>query len=260
MFLKPSSPMSLRVCAMKYFEPNEYHVTRVHRYSVLILMLEGVLRFFENGQPIELRAGDYYIQRAGLLQEGLNVHKLSNSDAPAVYYFVEFQGGEFSETVSGLPIRGRFKTEELQPLIDACIAASINRHASDPFLLHSYLHRFFSALYHNDSDNNRISELLGMVRRFIDSEYSSIKHVDDIAKKFGYHRDYLTKLFSEKYHMTVFGYLKKVRMEHALWLLQHSEIPPPQISELVGYSDYSSFYRAFSATFHIAPNEARSDK
>ncbi len=255
MYLNDSSPMSLRVCGMKRFTPEEYHITRIYKYSVLILMLGGVLRFFEDGRLIELHEGEYYIQRAGLLQEGLNIHKLPNAGEPAVYYYIEFAGGEYSETCLGLPLRGRFRPADFMPLIRACDEAASERHSANPFLLNSHMYRFFSELYTAVPGERQMSSVLGMVRRFIDSSYSSIRAVDEVAQRFGYNCDYLSKMFCEKYRMTLFRYLKKVRMEHAVWLLQNTDVPLQQVAELVGYESYSSFYRAFTAMYHTTPGE-----
>ncbi len=253
MYLKHTVPMRLKVCAMKYFRLDEFHVTRRHKNNVLILMLDGILHFFEEGKQFSLRAGEYYIQRAGLLQEGLNVHGIPNTDPPAVYYYLEFDGGEFADDEGGIPLFGSFERTDVQPFIDACDAAAHTPHSYDPFLMTSYLYRIFSVLYANTEEGERVSGLLHMVRRYIDSEYSSISNLGTIAKKFGYHSDYLSKLFLEKYGVTLFGYLKNVRMEHAMWLLQNSLLATTQIALLVGYENYSSFYRNFVSVYGVPP-------
>ena len=68
--LTESGTLDLKICATKQFAPNEVHVTRIYGYSVLILMMEGVLRFCENGTLVELKKGEYYIQRANIFQNG----------------------------------------------------------------------------------------------------------------------------------------------------------------------------------------------
>lgn len=62
------------------FQPGEKHVTRVCPEDVLLLMFSGVLRFTEDGVPVEVRGGEYYIQKRGLSQQGQ-----VPSDCP-VYY------------------------------------------------------------------------------------------------------------------------------------------------------------------------------
>ena len=70
----------------RQFLPEERHIDRLCGEDVLLLVRKGVLRFHEDGVLVELHAGEYYIQRAGLYQQGL-----LPSDAPN-YFFVHFHG------------------------------------------------------------------------------------------------------------------------------------------------------------------------
>lgn len=262
MFLSDSAPMIFKICSMKQFEPNEFHITRIYPYSVLILMLDGVLRFYENGKLIELRKDEYYIQQAGLLQEGMNSRKPvpHNRDPLPVYFFIEFQGGAFSETKSGIPIRGSFRPEVICPIISACELAYSDGRLLNLFLMNSYMYRIFGELSMKLPNERQIFNLLSMVKKHIDSEYFSISGVQDIAQKFGYNTDHLTKLFIQKYHLSIYRYLIDVRMEHALWLLQNTNMSLGQISSSVGYDNYSSFYRMFTETYHASPQMMRKKK
>ena len=85
------------------FQPGEKHVTRVCPEDVLLLMFSGVLRFTEDGVPVEVRGGEYYIQKRGLSQQGQ-----VPSDCP-VYYYVHFLGHWSSE--GGIRKRGPLPAE-----------------------------------------------------------------------------------------------------------------------------------------------------
>ena len=50
--------------------------------------------------------------------------------------------------------------------------------------------------------------------------------------------------------------LQTVRMEQALWLLQNSDTPITQIPRIVGYANYTSFYRTFLDFYGISPSDA----
>lgn len=80
------------------FQPGEKHVTRICSEDVLLLVFSGVLRFVEDGVPVEVHGGEYYIQKRGLLQQGV-----VPSDCP-VYYYVHFSGTWSDE--SGIRKRG----------------------------------------------------------------------------------------------------------------------------------------------------------
>ena len=96
--------------SFRYFEKHERHVNRTYKWNVLVVVFDGVLRFSENGVPVEVRAGEFYIQRSGLLQEGP-----IESDRPK-YYFVQWTGGEYTEDEeNSLPLRGNADFTELLP-------------------------------------------------------------------------------------------------------------------------------------------------
>ena len=73
-------------CSFRRFDPEECHVTRVSDSDVLLLMLEGELIFWEDGRRISLLPGQWYIQKAGLVQEGREPSRLP------FYYYLHFLG------------------------------------------------------------------------------------------------------------------------------------------------------------------------
>ena len=90
MKLDIDKPINYITSSYRHFSAGERHISRVARYSVLLLVYDGILRFGEEGEQIEVKSGEYYIQRAGLRQDGL-----VPSDSPR-YYYVHFDG-DFSE-------------------------------------------------------------------------------------------------------------------------------------------------------------------
>ena len=71
-------------CDYKKFEPNEYHISRIVDFFVLIFMLRGSLHFIEDGVSVRVQEGEWYIQRKNLLQD---------ADRPspgAEYYYFHF--------------------------------------------------------------------------------------------------------------------------------------------------------------------------
>ena len=117
MILQTSSALCATAAARKVFLRGELHVTRrCESDSVLILMERGILRFCEDGAPVVLRAGEYYVQRPGLLQEGLPCPPADED--PAVYVFVHFAGGDYAPDGAGIPLRGTFRPDRLRPFLE----------------------------------------------------------------------------------------------------------------------------------------------
>lgn len=258
-YLKKSSRMLLRICAVKRFRSDEHHVTRIYNYSVLIVMMEGILQFYEEGVLHTLHPGDYYIQRAGLLQEGINVRNPGSppSAQPPVYFYMEFRDAEYTKETDGLPVSGRFSEQSVLPLISKYENAFFDFRKSNCFLLNSYFYRILSELYnecYSDlSAQPRIPDIMHTVKKYLDSTYANIDSVSEIAKKFGYSPDHLNRLFVQIYQMPIYRYLRQRRMEEAMRLLQNTSMTLLQISQAVGYEEYSSFYRAFVSTYHVNP-------
>ena len=67
-FLNPTPMPYLTDCDYKKFEPNEYHISRIVDFFVLIFMLRSSLHFIEDGVSVRVQEGEWYIQRKNLLQ------------------------------------------------------------------------------------------------------------------------------------------------------------------------------------------------
>ena len=250
MILKTDSPLCLHHADLRVFLAGEVHVTRVFEHHVLILMLEGELCFLEDGRTVTVRAGEYYIQRASLLQAGLPLTE------PPTYFYVEFDGGVFAESGTGIPLSGAFSEKEIRPVIEA-FRSSYARHTANRFLLNSYMFRIFSELTETAPRYDNTNELLSMVRHYICAEYASPITLGSLAKRFGYHEDYLARLFRARYGVTLYKYLTSVRMEHALWLIRSTSMRVSEIALSVGYRDQSVFYRAFQKSYGAPPQDFR---
>ena len=165
MVLNFSPSPDLLTCATKTFMPNEAHVTRSYNKSVLIIMLDGTLEFMEDGKKITLTRGEYYIQRQGLLQEGLPLKD------PPKYFYIEFNG-HFSENGNGLPIRERVLPEKLEELT-ATLEDLFKTHKANPFLLNSYMFRIFSELLEHTPAFDKKANTAWLIKNLIRSRYYS---------------------------------------------------------------------------------------
>ena len=72
--------------SFRYFEKHEKHITRVCLQDVLVMIFDGTLRFYENGVPVEVPKGSFYIQKKGIPYDGV-----VESDEPQ-YYYIHFLG------------------------------------------------------------------------------------------------------------------------------------------------------------------------
>ena len=239
MVLQFTPPPQFRICALKRFQKDELHVTRHHANSVLILMTDGILRFREDGKDVELTAGEYYIQRDRLFQEGVRLGEMP------VYYYIEF-AGTYSEQDEGLTLRGRFQPRRLLPILEHFEELYKTRRAN-PFLLNSYMNRIFSELWSSNPRHDETAHVAGLIRNELEARYAEPLPLSELSRRFGYAEDYVIRIFKRQYGLTPHRYQIKLRIEHARWLLENTSLSVQEVSDAVGYRDFSAFYRAFRA-------------
>lgn len=233
------------ICWKKTFAEGEEHVTRIYRRSVLILMLEGELSFFEDKKLVTLTPGEYYIQKQGGLQEGVPL------SSPPKYYYIEFSGS--FDSSGGLALRGRFDKNRISALAEKLYGFCKSGERNN-FYLSSQMLRIFAEL---DGGCDASSTTPHLIKRYIESEYASDITLASISKKFGYTDDHITRLFKKEFGIPPHTHLINVRLEHAKWLLENTELSAGRIACAVGYRDFSSFWRAFKKKYAHSPRSLK---
>ena len=107
-------------------------------------------------------------------------------------------------------------------------------------------------------NTNNFLKCNGMVEKnnSLNSYYYNNKiKIDDAAHKLGICRSEICKLFRYELHTTFTEYISRLRIEHAIELLNSSEANITQISELVGFNSSSYFTEIFKRFYNISPLE-----
>ena len=174
----------------RHFFQGERYITRVYNKNVLLLVYDSILRFGEDGVQTEVKEGEYYIQRAGLRQDGL-----VPSDA-AKYYYVHFHAS-FSED-SGLDIRGRWNPEKIMPLLEGMEGGRENGH----YYLQKSL-AFHSVLAELSKESAEIASGQALdIMNYIMSHYRERITVSELAARFFISENYLILIFKRQYGIT----------------------------------------------------------
>jgi len=229
----------------RQFLPGEKHLDRLFSENVLIVMRKGSLRFCENDVPIELNAGEYYIQRAGLRQTGP-----LESDTPN-YFFIHFEG-EFSED-GELPLRGTYKDESIRPIIEA-----FKLLGNDAAKLE--YEKLFYTLLSELARQQRDENIAQKIKFHILKNYRSHIRLDELGETFFLTKNQIIYIFRNAYGKTPHRYLLDYRLDKACDLLTSTLRSVAEIAYSVGFEDYSVFYRAFFAKYEISPSEYREIK
>ena len=94
------------------------------------------------------------------------------------------------------------------------------------------------------------------ILKYITSHLEGPLSVDILAKQFYMSRYYLMHRFKDVTGYTVHQYISQKRLLRAGELIRDG-MPVMKAAEQAGYTEYSTFLRAFQNTFHMSPREFR---
>lgn len=107
-----------------------------------------------------------------------------------------------------------------------------------------------------ERDSYRVDPKMEEVLKYIAAHLGEELSVDLLAKQFFISRYYLMHRFKDVTGSTVHQYISQKRLLRAGELIRQG-VPVMKAAEQAGFSDYSTFLRAFQKTFHMSPKEFR---
>lgn len=245
MNLDIDSPITYISSSHRHFVSGERYITRIYNKSVLLLVYDSVLRFGEDGRQFEVKSGEYYIQRAGLPQDGL-----VPSDA-AKYYYVHFHG-VFHEG-DGLPLRGTWSPEKIMPMLEGMEGSpeTGGHYLQKSLSFYSVLNELYRA------GKRSLDPLAGKIMEYILAHYRERLTVSELASRFYISENHLILVFRREYGITPYKYITKLRLRKSVELLQNTTRSEEEIALSVGFSEFSVFYKAFCACYGYSPSKVR---
>jgi AraC-like DNA-binding protein len=104
-------------------------------------------------------------------------------------------------------------------------------------------------------DHERGNKIEGyLLNHLLQSSPPTLKH---LAKYVGTNEKKLEEIFRCRHTITVYDYFQNARMSLIYRKLTETDIPLQDVSELFGYTDYSSFSYAVKKRFSFGPKELR---
>ena len=253
MYLDLNKRADYVLCGYKRFAKDEFHVTRISREDILILMLDGTLYFTEQGNEVAVKRGEYYIQKVGMEQSA------TRSSDDAHYIYIHFKGSWCEDGIHVLPTRGSFNIEKIYRTADWLCRASLSR--SEPFVS---VARAFNQIFEMLLQDNRLLDdgllVAEKIHKYISENFARAIMVSELAERFSYSPDYVIRVFKRAYQTTPHKYMTLCRIEYAKALLSTTDLPISEVAEACGYADFTTFFRAFRAHTSCSPSDWRSGR
>lgn len=233
--------------SFRYFKEKEYHVTRLCKCDVLLLVFEGVLRFVEDGVAYEIHPGQYHIQKQDSYQEG----KLPSDGAK--YLYIHFMA-QWTDSSHILPRSGSFDPAALMPDMEAMQALA---YADVPYILRAGMfYKLLSQLHSPQVLSPAVAKMAEYLRRHMQTGIA----LEDLCREFSFSKNHIINLFKKELGMTPVAYLNECRLRQAEQLLIATSQTIESIAAACGYPNYSHFYRQFYRKNRISPEKFRQKK
>ena len=91
------------------------------------------------------------------------------------------------------------------------------------------------------------------------SHLNSTLTLSNLARKVGINRTKLALGFKAVYEVTVQTFWRNAKLDRALQMLREDEVSVTEVALSLGYSELSSFTRAFTRRFGMVPRQCKGE-
>lgn len=245
-----------------YFRTIEFHA---HDFLELYLFLDGSVTYYIEDQVYDLCPGDLLIIPPGRMHRPVIANERAAYERMVLWVELDYiaridsAAGELQAALRGIgangyrvPLRGD----------DLIFAASLFRRivkmerggVFTSSAIRLYLKDAFEAYSLVEKEARGETAVIPQAIRYLTEHFREPLRLDDLAARFFISKSYLNRHFKAYTNATVYAYLMALRITHARRMLREGATAAEAGREC-GFSDYSTFYKAFKAQTGITPQE-----
>lgn len=251
-----------------YFRTMEFHA---HDFLELYYFLDGSVTYYIEDQVYDLCPGDLLIIPAGKMHRPVIANEHAAYErmvlwiTPQYLQGIDSPAGDLQKNLQKVgehgycvPFRGDetvFVTALLKKLL------YMQKNDTDPKFcagaVELYLWTIFRSYGVIDTTHRNETQVIPQVIRYITEHFSESLTLEDIAAEFFVSKSYLNRHFKAYTNSTVYAYIMALRLTHARRMLREG-IPAVEAGRECGFSDYSTFYKAFKTQTGLSPQQFKS--
>lgn len=251
-----------------YFRTMEFHA---HDFLELYYFLDGSVTYYIEDQVYDLCPGDLLIIPAGKMHRPVIANEHAAYErmvlwiTPQYLQSIDSPAGDLQKNLQKVgehgycvPFRGDetvFVTALLKKLL------YMQKNDTDPKFcagaVELYLWTIFRSYGVIDTTHRNETQVIPQVIRYITEHFGEPLTLEDIAAEFFVSKSYLTRHFKAYTNSTVYAYIMALRLTHARRMLREG-IPAVEAGRECGFSDYSTFYKAFKTQTGLSPQQFKS--
>lgn len=108
--------------------------------------------------------------------------------------------------------------------------------------------------------HDEMTEVIHSIMEYIEHHFYQQITLDDIADFTNYNKTYLSSIFKRKMGITIFQYLKNIRLQHCLQELKETDETIVNIALKNGFANIQSFNKVFKEIYQMTPAQYRKTK
>lgn len=239
-----------------------------HTYYELNICRAGDVCFFCNDKTVTLQHGLICLLRPNTVHTGKLLHP-SRYDRYILYFDADVLSflGEKPPLFSLAAREPQFfgllderSTEEMFALLEETGKTLSAGGECATALAFSSILRLFSLItsrYDRPApQSENLPEIVWRIREFVDGHFTEIDSVGEIAAKFSYSKEYITRLFKKYYNGHIYNYLVRKKISHAIALLEEGSSVTDACYRS-GFNNMTSFIRYFRLATGTTPTGFR---
>lgn len=246
----------------------EFHA---HDFLELYYFFDGSVTYYIEDQVYDLCPGDLLIIPAGKMHRPVIANEHAAYErmvlwiTPQYLQSIDSPAGDLQKNLQKVgehgycvPFRGDetvFVTALLKKLL------YMQKNDTDPKFcagaVELYLWTIFRSYGVIDTTHRNETQVIPQVIRYITEHFSEPLTLEDIAAEFFVSKSYLNRHFKAYTNSTVYAYIMALRLTHARRMLREG-IPAVEAGRECGFSDYSTFYKAFKTQTGLSPQQFKS--
>lgn len=245
-----------------YFRTIEFHA---HDFLELYLFLDGSVTYYIEDQVYDLCPGDLLIIPPGRMHRPVIANERAAYERMVLWVELDYiaridsAAGELQAALRGVGVNGYRVPLRGDDLI---FAASLFRRivkmerggVFTSSAIRLYLKDAFEAYSLVEKEARGETAVIPQVICYLTEHFREPLRLDDLAARFFISKSYLNRHFKAYTNATVYAYLMALRITHARRMLREGATAAEAGREC-GFSDYSTFYKAFKAQTGITPQE-----
>ncbi|MCC8076396.1 MAG: AraC family transcriptional regulator [Clostridiales bacterium] len=251
-------------------DPGSYVAPHWHNSLEVVYVLQGWLQYQYNQSTVDVQAGEFLItnsktvhavlsgdNRAFVLQipRAFLQHYVKGIDT--LYFSADMHPSE-AEACRHLAEMKQL----LQEMYNAYCEETRGRLLRFNYLMYQFLyllveHCATEVVPANEKLPQKHLKLLTDITYYIRVHYKEKLSTQNIAERFNYHPNYLSRIFKEYMGLTILDYIYTIRIINVQEELRRSDRSIREIFEDCGCSNYNVAVRVFRERYHCTPHEMR---